>query len=57
MPLSPEQARTWDELRDVILEELTAQIAIGRLENPDGKRATANLITDMIWRRFEVRER
>jgi len=41
----------------VILDELTAQIAIGRLENPDGKRATANLITDMVWRRFEVRER
>jgi hypothetical protein len=56
-PLSPEDRRLFDELADVIYEQLFAQIAVKRLENPDGTRRTADLIADAVWHVFEVRER
>jgi hypothetical protein len=54
-PLSPEDRRVWNEFAALIEDERTAQIAIGRLEGVDGKRATARLLADTIWRSYEVR--
>ena len=56
-PLSPEERRRFDDLVEVIREELAAQIAIGRLQNPYGGEQTAGLIADVIWRAFEVHEK
>ena len=56
-PLSPTDRRIWNELEEVIREELTVQVAIGRLANPDGERQTAGLIAEVVWRNFEVRPR
>jgi hypothetical protein len=54
-PLSPEDRRVWNDFAALIEDELTAQIAIGRLEAVDGKRSTARIIADTIWRSYEVR--
>jgi hypothetical protein len=56
-PLSPEERRLFNELEDVIYEELSVQVGIGRLDNPDGERQTAGLIADVVWSVFELRER
>ena len=56
-PLSPEERRVFNELEEVIREELQVQIAIGRLESPNGERSTAVLIADVVWRGSEVRKR
>jgi hypothetical protein len=53
--LTPDERHAWNLLVDLIHDELVAQIAIGRLDNPDGKRQTASLIADMVWRAFELR--
>jgi hypothetical protein len=52
--LTPDERHAWDLLVGLIHEELTAQIAIGRLANPDGERQVASLIADMVWRVFEL---
>ena len=56
-PFSPEERATFTWLTAKIHEELSAQIAIHRLDDPDGEQVTAMLIADAIWDFFEVRER
>jgi hypothetical protein len=56
-PLSPDERRLWDELAEVIREELNVQVAIGRLDNPNGVSDTAALIADVVWRVFDLRLR
>ena len=56
-PLSEGGRRVWDQFAALIEDELTAQIAIGRLEAVDGKRSTARILADTIWRAYEVRPR
>ena len=51
----------FDELTDVIDDELTAQIAIGRLGNidptPEQVRTTAELLADIILIVFKIEKR
>jgi hypothetical protein len=54
-PLSAEDRRVWNDFAALIEDELTAQIAMGRLERGDGKRSAARIIADTIWRSYEVR--
>jgi hypothetical protein len=56
-PLSPEERELFTDLEETILEELRAQIAVKRLETPDGEEATASLIADVVWCAFDVRRR
>jgi hypothetical protein len=60
-PLTPDERRLFEELAADIDEELSAQIAVGRLNHPDdlreGVRVTARLIADVVWSGFEVRAR
>jgi hypothetical protein len=54
-PLSAEDRRAWNDFAALIEDELTAQIAMGRLERSDGKRSAARIIADTIWRSYEMR--
>jgi len=56
-PLAPDDRRTFHELAETIEEELSAQIAVHRLDSEDGERVTAALIADVVWTNFEVRPR
>jgi hypothetical protein len=56
-PLSADDRRLFNELEDVITEELQVQVSIGRLEGEDGVRTTAGLIADVVWSSFELRPR
>lgn len=56
-PLSRDERRLFDELEDVIAEELEAQISVGRLNREDGARVTAGLIVDVVSSAFELRSR
>jgi len=47
-PLSPDERATFTDLTGVVREELEAQIAVGRLDNPDGEARTAVLIADVV---------
>jgi hypothetical protein len=48
---------TFDRLVNTIAEELQVQIDVHRLEDPNGVRETAELIADMVIRRFEISAR
>jgi hypothetical protein len=54
---SPDERRVFDELADVIHEELRVQLMMRRLERPDSERVIADLIADEVRDCFEVRRR
>jgi hypothetical protein len=56
-PLSPDERRVFDELADVIHEELRVELMMRRLERPDSERVIADLIADEVRDCFEVRRR
>jgi hypothetical protein len=56
-PLSPDERRVFDELANVIREELQVCVVIGRFDHPDGVQVTADLLADAVWGGFELRRR
>ena len=56
-PLSPEDRRLWNEVAEVLSEELTAQAAIGRTTTPEGIDATVRILLDKLWRKYELGRR
>ena len=56
-PLSPEERPLFDELVEVIREELQVCFAIGRFDQPNGVSVTSTLIADVVWRSFELQKR
>ena len=56
-PFSPEERATFTALTELVRDELSAQIPMKRLDEPDGERVLAMLLADRIWDYFEVRER
>ena len=56
-PFTPEERAIFTELTDAIEDELSAQIPMKRLDDPDGEHVMAALLADRIWDYFEVRVR
>jgi len=56
-PFSPEERATFTALTEHVRGELSAQIPMKRLDEPDGERVLAILLADRIWDFFEVRPR
>jgi len=48
---------TFDRPVNTIAEELGLRISVHRLDNPNGVRETAEVIADLIVRRFEIQGR
>jgi len=53
-PLTPEERELWNEVAELLGDELTAQVAIGRTATPDGIQATARILLNELWLRYEV---
>ena len=55
---TPEDKRLFEELVEVVAEELFARISVrDRLETAEDAKKVGALIADGVWTRFEVRER
>ena len=56
-PLTPDEREVWDEAARVLGDELAVQVTIGRTTTQDGIQATARILLDELWSRYELRRR
>ena len=56
-PLTPEDRELWNEVAEVLGDELTAQVAIGRTATPEGTSDTARILLNELWLRYELTRR